>query len=127
MKYRIKVKTHKGDLYIHLDAADANDALEKFKLLSKEYSVDEIYPKETQKEELHSSDKMLDYNYRIGLDSEPYIPDSLRNKILILLVALYLSNKSLSPQIILESQEYLEKLEELEKAWRHIKHYVKSI
>jgi len=119
MKYIIKLKYGNNKIPVEIEAPDAPTAISKLSDLK----VDEIYPKTEDK------DPYLEAKYsEIGLNSEPFIPDSLRNKLLLLLADLFLSTKASKPHMILESHKYINKLRELDNLIKHIKiYYAKSL
>jgi len=132
MKYIITLK-YETKIPVEIEAPDATIALSK---LTKNLQVDEIYPK-TEDEAPYAEAKYSE----IGLNSEPFIPDSLRNKLLLLLADLFLSTKASKPHMILESHKYINedellesfkvdnnKLKELDNLIKHIKiYYAKSL
>lgn len=84
MNYIIKVKTHRDEIEVRLKAIDADDAVGRFKLLTKEFIIKEIYPESETGTKLQDSfsPDFTKLN-KVGLEAEPYIPDSVRNKLLL--------------------------------------------
>lgn len=111
MNYTIKVRIGETMLSIPIEAFNSEDALRKIK---SSFRIEEIYPK----------DDVIGTESTIGLDAEPYIPDSIRNELLLLITDLFISDKTIYERRKAMSRKgYLQKLDKLEKLFKHIKTY----